>query len=39
MNNLTTLANNVSITSLDIAELLGSRHDNVRRTVERILNQ
>ena len=36
MNNLTTLANNVSITSLEIAELLNCRHDSVKRTIDRL---
>lgn len=34
MNNLITSAENLTMSSLEIAELTGKRHDNVKRTIE-----
>ena len=39
MNNLTALTNDASITSLEISELVGSRHDKVKQSIDRLINQ
>ena len=36
MNNL--ISTNASMTSKEISELVGSREDNVKRTIERLAN-
>lgn len=39
MNGLVQMAGGASISSAEIAELVGSRHDSVKRTIERLVNQ
>ena len=39
MNNLTALTSDASITSLEISELVGSRHDDVKRSINRLIHQ
>ena len=39
MNDLVTLTNQVSMTSKDIADLVGSRHYDVKLSIERLMDK